>query len=49
MLGSAVNVSSTKPSKLNDTSPACNLVSVIVPKLPPEGTVFNITDGFKEY
>ena len=47
--GSAVVASLGKDEASVDIAPACNLVSVIDPKLPPELTTDNDTLGFNEY
>ena len=48
-LGSAVVASSGKAVVLVEVAPACNLVSSIEVKFPPEVTTDNVLDGFKEY
>ena len=49
IVGSAVVASLGKAVVLVEAAPACNLVSDIDDKLPPEPTTDNVTPGFNEY
>jgi hypothetical protein len=49
VVGSAVVASSGKPDADVLAAPACNLVSVKVPTLPPEFTTVSVTEGLDTY